>query len=72
MDTGQIGRILVIGGLVLVAVGAVFVVAGGLGLGRLPGDLSFGQGRTRIYVPLATCLIISVVASIVLSLLSRR
>ncbi len=72
MDTGQIGRILVIGGLVLVAVGAVFVVAGGLGLGKLPGDLSFGQGRTRIYVPLATCLIISVVASIVLSLLSRR
>ena len=72
METGHVGRLLLIGGLVLAAVGALFVAASAMGLGRLPGDLSFGQGRTRVYVPLATCLVISVVASVVLSLLSRR
>jgi hypothetical protein len=68
MDSGDLGRILLIGGLVVAAVGAVFLLGGG----RLPGDLSFGRGNTRVYIPLATCLIVSVVATIVLNLFSRR
>ena len=49
-------------------VGVIFLLGGG----RLPGDLSFRRGNARIYVPLVTCLIVSVVASIVLNLFFRR
>ncbi|MDQ4091670.1 MAG: DUF2905 domain-containing protein [Actinomycetota bacterium] len=68
MDSHDLGRMLVIGGLLVAAVGAVFLLGGG----RLPGDLSFGKGNARVYVPLATCLIVSIVATIVLNLFSRR
>jgi hypothetical protein len=68
MDPHGLGRILLVGGLLVAAVGAVFLLGGG----RLPGDLSFGRGNTRVYIPLATCLIVSIVATIVLNLLSRR
>ncbi len=68
MDSHDLGRILVIGGLLVAALGAVFLLGGG----RLPGDLSFGRGNARVYIPLATCLIVSVVATIVLNLFSRR
>jgi hypothetical protein len=59
-------------GLGLAAVGLAVVVAGALGLGRLPGDFSFGKGNVRVYAPLATCLLLSAVATIVLNVISRR
>ncbi len=68
METRPLGRLLVIGGLLVAALGVIFLLGGG----RLPGDLSFRRGNARIYIPLATCLIVSIVASIVLSLFSRR
>jgi hypothetical protein len=68
VETRDVGRLLLIAGLVLAAVGAAFLLGGG----RLPGDLRFGKGNTRVYVPLATCLILSVVATIVLNLFFRR
>lgn len=68
MEPRDLGRILLIAGLVVAGVGAVFLLGGG----RLPGDLRFGKGGARIYIPLATCLILSVVATIVLNLFSRR
>ncbi len=67
MDTRQLGRVLVVGGLLVAVVGVIFLLGGG----RLPGDLSFRRGNARIYVPLVTCLIVSVVASIVLNLFRR-
>lgn len=72
MDLSSLGRMLLVVALVIAAVGAVLVVAGALGLGRLPGDLSLGKGGMRVYVPLATCLLLSAVATIVLNLISRR
>lgn len=68
----DIGRVLVLFGLLLVVVGGVLVVGGRLGLGRLPGDLRFGSGGTRVYVPLGTSLLVSVVLTVVLNLLFRR
>lgn len=72
MDLHDIGRLLIGGGIVLAIVGVIFVLAGKAGLGRLPGDLRFGTGDVRVYVPLATCLILSVVATIVLNIFFRR
>ena len=41
-------------------------------LGRLPGDLSFEWGGARVYMPLATSILLSVVLTIILNLLLRR
>jgi len=72
MDAAQIGRWLLVASLVLALAGAVLLVGNKLGLGRLPGDLAFGRGNTRVYVPLATSLLLSIVATIVLNILARR
>jgi hypothetical protein len=68
----DIGRALVVVGLVVAAVGTLLVVADAAGLGRLPGDLVFRRGNVRIYVPLATSLILSLLLTVVLGLLGRR
>lgn len=72
MDTGQVGRVLLVAALVLAVGGLVLLAVSALGLGRLPGDVRLGSGNTRIYIPLATSLVVSVVATIVLNLLWRR
>ena len=72
MNLHDIGRLLVGGGIALAVVGVIFVVAARAGLGRLPGDLSFGSDNVRVYIPLATCVVVSVVATIVLNLFLRR
>ncbi len=66
------GRWLVVAALVLALAGGVLLVGARLGLGRLPGDLAFGRGNTRVYIPLATSLLVSIVATIVLNILARR
>ena len=68
----ELGRALIGVGALLAVLGGVFVLAGHAGLGRLPGDLSFGGDRVRVYVPLATCLVLSVIATVVLNVLVRR
>ena len=65
------GKILIIAGLVLVAVGIAWVVGERLGLGRLPGDIVIERGNTRLYFPLMTSVIISIVLSLALWLFSR-
>jgi hypothetical protein len=42
-----------------------------LPLGRLPGDLTFEKGNLRVYFPLATCVVVSVVLSLLLYLIGR-
>ncbi len=69
---GSTGKVLVVVGAVVVATGLLFMLASALGLGKLPGDLSFRWGSARVFIPLATCLVLSVVLSLVLSLINRR
>ena len=63
------GRTLVVIGLIVA--GAGLVVMAGVPLGRLPGDLVIRRGSSTIYLPIVTCLLISVVVSLVLSFLRR-
>lgn len=72
MNASDIGRTLIVLGLVVVVVGAVLVAGGRLGLGRLPGDLSFSRGNFRVFVPLATSVVISIVLTILANLFLRR
>ena len=65
------GRFIVYVGLVLVLLGLAWPLIERMGLGRLPGDFVLGRGNFRLYVPLATSLLVSVVLSLVLWLLRR-
>jgi hypothetical protein len=68
----DVGRMVLVAGLVLAAVGVLLIVGGQLGLGRLPGDLRFGRGNVRIFVPLATSLVLSLILTLALNLFLRR
>ena len=64
-----VGKVLIAIGLLVAGVGVV--VSLGLPLGRLPGDLVFRRGDATVYVPISTCLLISVVLSGVVSFWRR-
>ena len=64
-------RTLIVIGLLILAVGLLWPLLSKLGLGRLPGDIVIERGNFTLYLPIATCLLISVVLSIILWLLNR-
>lgn len=59
--------------LVFVAIGLLLVLLGrtNLPIGRLPGDILYRGKHTTFYFPLATCIVLSVVLSVVLYLIGR-
>jgi uncharacterized protein HemY len=72
-----LGKMLLLFGVAMVLLGLVLLVAGHFSgkvpwLGRLPGDVYIQRGTWTFYFPLATCLIISVVLTLLFSLFSRR
>ncbi len=64
-------RWLIILGLVLVVTGLLWPWLGKLGLGRLPGDIVIERENLRLYLPLTTSLLVSLVLSLILWLLNR-
>ena len=64
------GRILIVAGLVLVAVGVL--VSFGVPIGRLPGDITIRRGNVSFYFPLATSIIASIVLTLLFMFLGRR
>jgi len=68
------GRFIIVAGLVLVGLGVVILLLERLHvyLGRLPGDIVLRSRGGTFYFPLATCILISVLASLVMWLLNRR
>ena len=62
------GRALILFGLVMVAAG--LAVTYGVPLGRLPGDFTVKRGGFSIYVPLASCILVSVLLTLVSALIS--
>ncbi len=64
-------RTLIILGLVLVVVGALWPWLSRLGLGRLPGDIIINRGNFRFYFPLTTSILVSIVITLLLWLFRR-
>ncbi len=64
-------RLLIAIGLALVALGLLWPLAERFGLGRLPGDIFFERGNLRVYIPLATSLLISLALSLLFWLVNR-
>jgi hypothetical protein len=67
------GRFLIGFGLLVALIGVAVLLAGraGLPLGRLPGDFVFRGKHVSVYFPLGTCILVSVVLTILLYLLSK-
>lgn len=69
---GGLGRSLILAGLLLVAVGLAVSFSSRIPwLGRLPGDFTLRSGGVTIYLPLATCLLLSVALSLIAYLFRR-
>jgi len=66
----QIGKWLISVGIIIALLGAVVMILGRFGLFKLPGDLEFGSKTWRIYLPIASCIVISIVLTIVLWLIN--
>ncbi len=72
-DLGQIGKLIIIAGVVLIAAGILFFLLGRIPvIGRLPGDFVIRRDHVTIYVPLATMILISLLLTIILNLIFRR
>jgi len=69
----DLGKLLVLFGVLLVAVGLALMLLGRtqLPIGRLPGDFLYRGKNTTIYFPLATSLLLSVILSLVIYLITR-
>jgi hypothetical protein len=71
IEPQQIGKWLIVVGVVIVAVGLLTMLLGKIGLFRLPGDFEFGGRHWRVYFPLATSLVLSLLLTLILWLISH-
>jgi len=66
-----LGRVLIVAGLLIAAAGLFLTLGGRLSfLGRLPGDFAFGRGNVRVYLPLTTSLLLSVLLTLIIAVIS--
>lgn len=72
MDLAALGKVVLGLGLALAFVGVVLLLVGKGLLPHLPGDLAFRVGNVRVFFPIATSIVISVLLTVVLNLLMRR
>jgi len=70
---GDLGKSIVTLGIVLIIVGMLMTVAGKIpGLGKLPGDIFIKKENFSFYFPLTTCILISILFSIVMYFLGKK
>ena len=66
----QIGRWLIAAGIFIVFLGVLMVLLGRIGLFKLPGDIEVGSKNWRIYIPIVSCIFISIILTLVLWLIN--
>ena len=68
----ELGRALIVVGALLLVLGLWFTFGPRIpGLGRLPGDVVWRRGNTTVYFPVVTCIVISLLLTLVFSLFRR-
>lgn len=65
------GRIFLTIGIVLVAIGTVFIIGERFGLGKLPGDIFIQKGNFTFFFPIVSSIIISIILTLILNLFRR-
>jgi len=67
----MIQKLLIIIGLLLILIGLLYPFLKDLGFGRLPGDIVIKKENSSFYFPIVTCIIVSVVISLILIFLKK-
>ena len=71
-DLQPLGRALLVAGAVLAVIGGIILLGPRIPLlGHLPGDIRIERENVRIFIPLGTMILLSIVLTIVLNLLNR-
>ncbi len=69
----SMARLLLTGGVILLILGGVFYLISQLGAGfRLPGDIVYKKENFTFFFPVVTCIILSIVLTVLLNLFFRR
>jgi hypothetical protein len=71
MALGDVGKLLLIAGAVIVVVGGVFLLLSRAGVTQLPGSVSVSSGNFSFFFPVAFCVVVSVVLTVVINLILR-
>jgi hypothetical protein len=70
--TPELGRLLLVIGLVLVVIGGLAALGVRMPFGKLPGDIAIEGERGALYIPIASMIVISVVLTLVANFFLRR
>ena len=72
----MMAKLLILMGVFFIVAGLLWMVGDSLGLGNflghLPGDIHFSKGNTEFYFPVISCILVSVIGTILLNLFFRR
>ncbi|SCZ07369.1 DUF2905 domain-containing protein [Alkaliphilus peptidifermentans] len=68
----NLGKVLVLVGIILAVIGGLLILGERFGLGKLPGDILLKKGNVTFYFPLVSGIIISLVLSLLLNIIFRR
>ncbi|MTI66056.1 MAG: DUF2905 domain-containing protein [Firmicutes bacterium] len=66
-----IGKFLIFIGLFIVFIGVIILVGQKVGLGKIPGDIFIKKGNFTFFFPLMSCIILSIVLSIILNIFNK-
>ena len=68
---GDVGKLLLIAGMAIALVGGLLIIGGRFGIGGLPGDVSVSRGSFTFVFPVVTCIVLSLILTIILSVFFR-
>jgi hypothetical protein len=71
MEMTPVARFLIVLGLTILVIGLLWPYLSRIGLGRLPGDIVIERDNVTFYFPLVTCLLLSLLLSLVYWVASR-
>ncbi|MTI70946.1 MAG: DUF2905 domain-containing protein [Firmicutes bacterium] len=66
-----IGKFLIFIGLLIVFIGVIILIGQKIGLGKIPGDIFYKKGNFTFFFPLMSCIILSIVISIILNIFNK-
>ena len=67
----SVGLLVIVGGVFIIVVG-LLIYSGALSwFGRLPGDIRYESGSVRVYIPIVSMLLLSIVLTLIFNLLRR-
>lgn len=72
MDFQVLAKSLIVFGILLALIGGGMLLAGKLGFRGLPGDIRIERGGMTVFLPIVTCIVLSLVLTVIVNLIWRR